>query len=237
MEWDVQKVAETASTNADVAVAARAGAAEGAVIVADHQTAGRGRLNRTWETPAGSGLAVSILVRPAGLAADQWPWIPLMAGVAVADAIRGLGLEPRLKWPNDVEVDGRKLAGLLVERVETVDGPAAVIGIGLNVAMSADQLPIPTATSLALLGLDVSRDDVLDAVLSALGEQYDRLLADPAVVRADYLEACGTVGSAVQVSLPDGTILEGRATDVDTHGRLVVDGQAVTAGDVIHVRA
>ncbi|MFL6089221.1 MAG: biotin--[acetyl-CoA-carboxylase] ligase [Aeromicrobium sp.] len=237
MEWDVQRVAETASTNADVAVAARAGAAEGTVIVADHQTAGRGRLNRMWEAPPGSGLAMSILVRPAGLATEHWPWIPLTAGVAVADAVRGFGLDPRLKWPNDVQVDGRKLAGLLVERVETADGPVAVIGIGLNVAMSADQLPIPTATSLALLGLDVSRDNVLDAVLSALAEQYDRLLADPAAVRANYVTACGTVGSAVQVSLPDGTTLEGRATDVDTHGRLVVDGQAVTAGDVIHVRA
>lgn len=237
MEWQVQTVPETASTNADLAGAARSGAPEGTVIVADHQTAGRGRLDRTWESPRGSGLAASILVRPNGLAADQWPWIPLTAGLAVADAVRGYGLPPRLKWPNDVEVDELKLAGLLVERVDTSAGPAAVIGIGLNVAMTREQLPIPTATSLHLQGVEASRDEVLAAVLDALAARYELLMANPERVRVDYVAACGTVGSDVRVSMPDASTLEGPATDVDAYGRLVVDGHPITAGDVVHVRS
>lgn len=237
MQWDIRRVEETASTNADVAAAARAGAPAGLVIVAEHQTAGRGRLDRTWEAPPGSGLAMSVLLRPDGLPPARWPWIPLVAGLAVADAVRTLGRDVSLKWPNDVELDGLKLAGLLVERVETPTGPAAVVGIGLNVAMTADQLPVPTATSLHLAGMEASRDDVLTAVLDALDTRL--LLLDessPAMLRAAYVEACGTLGARVEVSLPDGSTLAGVAEDVDEFGRLVVDGQPVTAGDVVNVR-
>ncbi len=236
MDWDVRHVAETESTNIDVAAAARDGAPEGTVIVADHQTAGRGRLDRTWEAPPGSGLVMSALVRPHGLDPVGWPWIPLMTGVAVADAVRDTGLEPSLKWPNDVEIDGRKLAGILVERVETPDGPAAVIGIGLNIAMTADQLPVPAATSLSLEGSEAARDDVLVGILASLATRYELLHADPAALRAAYLAVCGTVGSTVRVNLPDDQTLTGAATDVDEHGRLVVDGRPITAGDVGHVR-
>jgi len=236
VDWDVRLVAETKSTNADLAAAARDGAPEGTVIVAEHQTAGRGRLDRTWEAPRGSGLVMSALVRPHGLDPVAWPWIPLMTGVAVADAVRDAGLAPSLKWPNDVEIDGRKLAGILVERVETPAGPAAVIGIGLNIAMTADQLPVPAATSLSLEGAEATRDDVLDRVLTGLATRYDLLRADPAALRVAYVSACGTVGMTVSVSLPDGSTLPGHATDVDEHGRLIVDGRAVTAGDVVHVR-
>lgn len=236
MNWDVRHVAETESTNADVAVAARDGAPEGTVIVADHQTAGRGRLDRTWETPAGSGLAMSALLRPTQLDPALWPWIPLMAGVATAEAVARLGLVAQLKWPNDVEIDGRKLAGILVERIDTTDGPVAVVGIGLNVAMSAAQLPVQTATSLSLQGIEVDRDAVLTVVLEALGRCYDMLLVDAGAVRAGYLAACSTVGSRVRLALPDGSTPEGDATDVDEHGRLVVDGHPITAGDVVHVR-
>lgn len=237
MDWDVRRVAETKSTNADAAAAARDGAPEGTVIVADHQTAGRGRLDRTWEAPAGSGLAMSVLMRPTELDPALWPWIPLMAGVAVANAVSEAGLEPSLKWPNDVEIDGRKLAGILVERVETAHGPVAVIGVGLNVAMTADQLPVPTATSLSLEGSDATADHVLGGVLAELAAHYELLASDAAALRAAYVSRCGTVGTHVTVNLPDGSTLTGPATDVDEHGRLVVDGRPVTAGDVVHVRA
>ena len=236
VDWDVRLVAETKSTNADVAAAAREGAPEGTVIVAEHQTAGRGRLDRTWEAPRSSGLAMSALVRPQELDPARWPWIPLMAGLAVADAVRAVGLGPRLKWPNDVEIGGRKLAGILVERVETTDGPAAVIGIGLNVVMSSDQLPVPTATSLLLEGSAATRNDVLAGVLTGLTTHYGLLRADPAGLREAYLAVCGTVGSTVRVMLPDDVVLTGAATDVDEYGRLVVDGRPITAGDVVHVR-
>jgi len=237
MDWNVRRVAETESTNADAAVAARDGAPEGTVIVADHQTAGRGRLDRTWESPRGSGLVMSALLRPHGLDPAAWPWIPLMTGVAVVDAVRDAGLAPRLKWPNDVEIDGRKLAGILVERVETTDGPAAVIGVGLNVAMTADQLPVPAATSMRLEGSDATLDGLLDGVLAGLATRYELLRTDLASLRDAYLAACGTVGITVRVSLPDNVTLTGAATDVDEHGRLVVDGRPITAGDVLHVRA
>lgn len=180
---------------------------------------------------------MSALLRPAGLALASWPWIPLMAGIATAEAVAQLGVVAQLKWPNDVEVDGRKLAGILVERIESSDGPAAIVGIGLNVAMTADQLPIPTATSLSLLGVDVDREEVLSRILDALVRCYDMLLLDVGAVRAGYLAACSTVGARVRVALPDGSTLDGDATDVDTLGQLVVDGHPVTAGDVVHVRA
>ena len=179
---------------------------------------------------------MSALIRPERLDPMRWPWIPLMAGLAVAHAVEGVGLEPSLKWPNDVEISGQKLAGILVERVETKHGPAAVIGIGLNVAMTAEQLPVPDATSLALHGVDADRDDVLGLVLASLASSYDLAASDVGALRSSYVSACGTVGMKVSVSLPDGSTLSGLATDVDTHGRLIVDGTPVTAGDVIHVR-
>ena len=160
-----------------------------------------------------------------------------MTGVAVAHAVRAAGLEPSLKWPNDVEIDGRKLAGILVERVETAHGPAAVIGIGLNVAMTIDQLPVPTATSLSLEGSVATREDVLDGVLAELEAHYELLTSDAVALRAAYVSRCATVGTKVTVSLPDASTLTGVATDVDEHGRLVVDGRPITAGDVVHVRA
>jgi len=112
-----------------------------------------------------------------------------------------------------------------------------VIGIGLNISMTADQLPVTNATSLSLQGVSVGRDDVLAGLLAALGTRYDQLLADEGSLRADYVATCGTVGCPVRVSLPDGSAIEGEATDVDALGRLVVDGNPVTAGDVLHVRA
>ncbi|HJR89594.1 MAG TPA: biotin--[acetyl-CoA-carboxylase] ligase [Aeromicrobium sp.] len=237
MEWNVRRVVETESTNADLAEAARDGAPEGTVIVAGHQTAGRGRLDRTWDAPPGSGLTMSALVRPVDLAPERWPWIPLAAGVAVADALSGLGLMPQLKWPNDVLLDGAKVAGLLVERVETSIGPAAVVGLGLNVAMTAEQLPVQDATSLALHGVEADRDEVLERVLASLARTYDHVFFDVEALRSSYVSACHTVGTYVTVSLPGGSDLSGTATDIDTFGRLIVDGNPVTAGDVIHVRA
>lgn len=242
MDFQIVETASTGSTNADLAEAARGGAPEGTVHATGHQIAGRGRLDRQWESPAGSGLALSVLLRPTDVADAQWTWIPLLAGLAAARAVGDVapGLDARLKWPNDIEVGGRKLAGLLVERVETPDGPAAIVGIGLNVAMTPDQLPIPNATSLAIEGVDVEATDVRQALLSHLDVLYSAWRAEhgnAAVgLRGAYLAASGTVGQDVVVTLSDGTTIEGPATDVDEVGRLVVDGQPVGAGDVTHVR-
>lgn len=239
---DVRVVASTASTNADLAALVAAGAGEGLVEVAEHQHAGRGRLDRTWVTPARSALTFSVSLVP-DVPVQRWSWLPLLAGVAVTGALAdllpaGIGL----KWPNDVLVDGRKLAGILAERV----GTAVVLGIGLNVSQRADELPTDTGTSLALAGArSIDRGAVLVAILRRLEEEYGRWLqagGDPVAsgLAEAYLACCVTVGQQVRVSLPDGSALVGMAVDVSATGGLVVDAEGtrheLAAGDVVHVR-
>ena len=244
--WRVELVRASPSTNADVAARARAGEPEGLVVVADHQTAGRGRLDRVWVTPPRAALTFSVLLTPQEVAVGRWPWLPLLAGVAVVEGVRRTtGLSCELKWPNDVLHDGSKVAGILVERIERPSGAAAVVGIGLNVSQTAEELPVDTASSLLLAGgREPDRADLLGHVLAALGDGYDAWRADggePARLRAAYLRDCGTVGRQVRVHLPDGRTLEGAATGVDRDGRLeVTDAAGATtalgAGDVVHVR-
>lgn len=237
---------ESPSTNAEAARRARSGAGEGLVVVADHQTAGRGRLDRTWVTPAGAALTFSVVLAPE-VPAARWPWLPLLTGVAVVTGVRrSLGTTGTLKWPNDVLVDGLKVAGILVERVETDHGPVAVVGVGLNVSQTPEELPVETATSLAVAagGGEPDRTALLGHVLAALGDGYDAWRSaggDAGAVRSTYLAVCSTVGSEVRVQLPGGGTLEGTATGVDPDGRLeVVDASGrrtvLGAGDVVHVR-
>lgn len=241
----VEVVEETGSTNALVAERARAGEPEGLVVVAEHQTAGRGRLDRRWETPPRAALTFSVLLRPS-VAPASWPWLPLLAGHAVGKTLRAVGHDAAVKWPNDVLIDGRKVAGLLVERVDSPAGPAAVVGIGLNVSTSRQELPVPEATSLALeAGGAPDRTALLVDLLATLGESYAAWQAGGAAAEArlaeSYAAACDTVGREVRVDLPAAQTLHGRATGVDSRGRLLVehDGTttAVAAGDVVHVRA
>ena len=239
--WRIERVAQTGSTNADVAAKAREGAAEGLVVAADHQTAGRGRLGRSWDTPRGGGLAVSALLRPAGVPAQRWPWLPLLAGVVVVEALRICpGVETVLKWPNDVLHGGAKLAGILVERVESAAGPAAVVGIGLNLTVAPHG-----ATSLAAAGgSEVEPETVLTTLIGRLSSRYDEWRGqggDPAPwLAAAYRAVCDTVGRDVQAVLPGGATVEGRAVDVDATGRLVLRTPSgdtpVGAGDVVHLR-
>jgi BirA family biotin operon repressor/biotin-[acetyl-CoA-carboxylase] ligase len=243
----VEVVAEAPSTNAIVVDRAREGAPDGLVVVADHQTAGRGRLDRTWETPAGTALTFSMLMRPT-MPTRAWPWLPLLTGYATAKALTARGYDAGVKWPNDVLIGERKVAGILVERVETPDGPAAVVGVGLNTGMTAEELPVPTATSLSLEtgdGEPPDRTDVLLDVLAAIREAYDawQMGGDPAGMRLaeSYTSACVTLGREVRVDLPDGSVVEGHAVAIDPSGRLVVeaaDGRhEIGAGDVVHVRS
>ncbi|MDQ6641429.1 MAG: biotin--[acetyl-CoA-carboxylase] ligase [Actinomycetota bacterium] len=236
--WRLEFLASAGSTNA---VAARR-AEPGLVMVTDHQTAGRGRLDRGWETPAGLALTFSAVVDP-GVPDARWPWLPLLAGLAVADAVRRTtGVEATLKWPNDVLVEDRKLAGILVERVAPYGTPVAVIGIGLNVHQA--ELPVENATSLALEGSPADRADVLEAVLGRLAAELADWRAaggDPVRLRAAYEGLCSTIGRAVTVQLPGEQTVSGRADTVDELGRLVVldaEGERVPvgAGDVVHVR-
>jgi BirA family biotin operon repressor/biotin-[acetyl-CoA-carboxylase] ligase len=240
----VEVVPEAPSTNELVAVRARAGEPEGLVVVAEHQTAGRGRLDRRWVTPARSALTFSVLLRPQ-VPAERWPWLPLLAGVAVVEAVEDAGGPVcALKWPNDVLYGDLKLAGLLAERVETAAGPAAILGIGLNVTTTADELPVETAASLATLGCDVDRTSLLLALLDRLGERLHRwAVGDGASAESlldDYRSRCGTLGRSVRVHLPSGELLTGTAVGVSDDGSLQVEtgGRVVPlrAGDVVHVR-
>lgn len=231
---ELQVKDETGSTNADVAAAARAGAAEGLVVVAERQTAGRGRFDRRWESPPRAGLTLSVLLRPDRISG----WLPLLAGVALAETVQRLGaLDAVLKWPNDLLIDGRKCAGILAESV----GDGVVVGVGLNVTLREDELPVPAATSLLLAGSACTdRDPLLRAFLRALADRYRQWCADTGAgdLRAAYRGLCATLGREVRVALPDGSELTGTASDVDSAGRLVLAGvpTPVAAGDVVHLR-
>ena len=239
-------VERTGSTNADLLAAAAAGAPDRTVLVAEHQEAGRGRLTRSWVAPPGSGITVSVLLRPAGISPSRFAWLPLLAGLALLDTVRALTTVPAaLKWPNDLLLGERqrKAAGILAE-VADAARPAVVIGIGLNVAAAPpDQ---PRATSLATEGATCARTEVLTALLTNLAERESRWRegrgdADATRLRADYRAACATLGSEVRVELPGGAALHGIAEDVDRDGRLLLldpagHRRAVAAGDVVHLR-
>ena len=244
----VDHVAATGSTNADLAAVARAGDEPGAVLVTDYQSAGRGRLGRTWTAPPGTSIAMSVLVRPEGVDPARWTWLPLLTGLAVADGLtRTAGLEVRLKWPNDVLVGDRKVCGILAERVESAAGPVCVIGMGVNTHLVAEDLPVPTATSIAIecavAGRPVpSRTSVIATVLAAFELLFRRwtAAADDSWLAAAYRRRSATLGRTVRVVLGPEESVEGIATDVDSDGRLVVQASGAPrtfgAGDVIHVR-
>ena len=226
---------EAGSTNAVLVERARAGTErEFSVVVTTNQTAGRGRLGRTWTAPPGKTIAVSVLLMPP--TSEKLGWLPLLAGLAMTRAVRSLvtGHAVTLKWPNDVQVEGLKVSGLLAE---LVPGAGVVIGAGLNLTMDESELPTPVSTSLTLVG--ASADDLVDRALAAyLGELkglYTGMLAG-SDIRALVEAECSTIGRSVRVELPGGDNLYGTATGVDGEGRLIVDGRAIAAGDVTHLR-
>jgi BirA family biotin operon repressor/biotin-[acetyl-CoA-carboxylase] ligase len=248
---EVRVVAETGSSNADLLAAAAAGAAEGTVLVAEAQTAGRGRLARRWASPPRAGLTFSVLLRPGGVPAALLGWLPLLAGVAAAASVRAVAaVDATLKWPNDVLAGEKKLGGILAER----SGTAVVVGIGINVWQArADLPPDADATSVALAaGAGVTgpglRERLLAGLLDELGRWYlawrDQASpgdADACGLREEYARRCATLGRKVTVTMPGAEPVTGTAAGVDGAGRLEVRTAggpvAVTAGDVVHVRS
>ncbi|WP_199439489.1 biotin--[acetyl-CoA-carboxylase] ligase [Umezawaea beigongshangensis] len=246
----LEVVASTASTNADLTAAATAGAADRTVLVADEQTAGRGRRGRGWVSPPGSGLYVSVLLRPAGVPADRLSWLTLLAGIALARLADSVGVEAVLKWPNDLLLGpGRgKGAGVLAEVV----GDAVVLGTGLNVAPLPDGVqPAPGGllpTSLADAGATVlDRTELAARLLLELADverAWRDAGGDPHVtgLHEEYLTRCATIGSRVRVELTGRPPLVGTGAHLGIDGTLVVrtdDGahHPVSAGDVVHVRS
>lgn len=247
---EVEVVRSTGSTNSDLVALAGAGkAAEGSVLVAEEQTAGRGRLDRQWTAPARSGLFFSVLLRPSEVPVARWGWLPLLTGVAVATGLsRAAGVDTALKWPNDllVSVGGeeRKAGGILAERAGD-DG--VVVGVGINVTLRETELPVPQAGSLALAGaVSTDRDPLLRAMLRSLAEWYGRWRdagGDPAAcdLQETYAAGCATLGRTVRAELPGDRAITGEAVAIDGDGRLVIATEKgvqepVGAGDIVHLR-
>ncbi|MFF9780556.1 biotin--[acetyl-CoA-carboxylase] ligase [Streptomyces sp. NPDC013978] len=236
------------STNTDLAGRAD-GLPEGAVLVAEEQNAGRGRLDRVWTAPPRSGLFFSVLLKPVEVPVRHWGWLPLLTGVAVATGLsRAAGIDTALKWPNDLLVtvrgEERKAGGILAERA---GAEGVVIGIGVNVSLREDELPVPAAGSLALAGaVTTDRDPLLRAVLRSLEDWYGRWRAaggDPAEsgLQETYAAGCATLGRTVRAELPGDRSVVGEAVAVDGDGRLVLatgEGvqEPVGAGDIVHLR-
>jgi BirA family biotin operon repressor/biotin-[acetyl-CoA-carboxylase] ligase len=238
----VDVVDETASTNADLL--ADETAPDRSVLAAEHQVAGRGRFDRQWNSPPRAGLTFSVLLRPE-VPLAHWGWLPLLAGLALHEAVTDTtGVPTSLKWPNDLlaHPGGGKLAGILAQ----TSGEAVVIGMGLNVDTTADELPVDTATSLFLAGDErVDRSELLIAILRRLDTrvgQWTDCGGDAAAcgLAAAYRAACSTIGRPVRVTLTDEAAVMGEAVDIDDIGRLVVRTvtgmRTVGAGDVEHLR-
>jgi BirA family biotin operon repressor/biotin-[acetyl-CoA-carboxylase] ligase len=225
------------------------------VVVADFQSAGRGRLARQWRAPAGTSIAVTAVVPlPAGRTADLG-WVPLLSGMAMRAALAEVAhVDGRLKWPNDVLVregarglsdEGApflKIAGILCEMAPA--GDVVIIGAGANIAQERGELPVETATSLALCGAgNVRREEVIAGYLRELGDLFrtwTQAGAGLEALRTAYRSCCLTIGLEVDVHQPGGRVVRGRASGVDDTGRLVVEtdgsSRAHAAGDVVHVR-
>ncbi|MGJ5890807.1 biotin--[acetyl-CoA-carboxylase] ligase [Streptomyces niveiscabiei] len=247
--WREVRVArQTGSTNTDLASAADT-TPEGTVLVAEEQTAARGRLDRRWTAPPRSGLFFSVLLRPSQVPVHRWGWLPLLTGVAVATGLsRSAGVDTSLKWPNDLLVkiagEERKAGGILAERA---GADAVVIGVGINVTLKVDELPVPQAGSLALAGaVSTDRDPLLRAVLRSLEDWYGKWRdaeGDPMTsgLQETYAAGCATLGRTVRAELPGDRSVVGEAVAVDGDGRLVLateDGvrEPVGAGDIVHLR-
>ena len=245
---EIEVVPSTGSTNADLLVRALRGEPEGVLLAAEEQTAGRGRLGRSWTAPPYAALTFSVLTRP-DVPPARRGWLPLLTGVAAAAAVtEATGIEARLKWPNDLLAGPAKLAGILAEAA----GDAVVVGIGLNVSTEPAELPGPgpgalPATSLRAAGATaLNREKILLTILAGFERWYRawrQAGGDPdrSGLRPEYTRLSATIGRTVRAELPGGQALSGPAAGVDSDGRLLVRVSSgaeipVAAADVVHLR-
>ena len=239
-------VPETGSTNQDLLAKAQSdNFPEFFTLVTEFQTAGRGRLDRKWQAAPGSSVMASVLLRPSFKEQSGIGWLSLMMAEAIKTALAELGVRSKVKWPNDVLVDGLKISGVLAEA--NSDLSALVIGFGINVNQTAEDLPTSSSTSLSLSeASSLDRDELLAQTLSHFRDLYMELTeadgnAMVSGLRERITKASSTVGQLVEVSFPDGTSVVGEAINIDESGRLQVrtSGKTLTvsAGDVLHLRA
>jgi BirA family biotin operon repressor/biotin-[acetyl-CoA-carboxylase] ligase len=241
----IQRFDSIGSTNLEAMSQARAGAPEGLCIVARQQTRGRGRLERSWQSPADAGLYMSLILRPK-FEINMWPLITLMAALAVHDALmRACALQADIKWPNDLCVDDRKLCGILAETVETASGPAAVVGIGINLGTEILPLVPAEATSVeSVTGRKPDGELVLHELLKSIAERYDFLQSAAGgehTIREWCAHSSYAVGRRVRATL-SGETFEGTTRGLESDGALRVETangkmRIVRAGDVTALRS
>ncbi|WP_018340408.1 biotin--[acetyl-CoA-carboxylase] ligase [Corynebacterium caspium] len=231
----IQEIATTGSTNADILQ--NPAFPPHTLLVAHHQTHGRGRHERTWEAPPNTGLAMSTLVTPDAAQLPHLGLLPLAAGVAMTDVISNSSL----KWPNDLLVQKKKICGILAEAdFSDPEHPRIALGIGLNVSLTAAELPVENATSLRLQGDTRSEKEILAAVATHLETRLAQwAAADPTLLHT-YRERCATLGQHVRIDTPNGSI-EGVAQDITDTGEILLcrnDGttHSYSAGDITHLR-
>lgn len=231
---------ETGSTNTDLVAAAHGGAPEWTAFLTEHQTAGRGRMGRSYTAPPGSQLPLSVLIRPPYESISRLGTMPLATGLALVDALSpDTGV--RLKWPNDLVIEGRKLCGILAEAVSLSEKPAVVIGLGLNTSVRTEELPVPHATSLELENIPYERNELAVRILTALHHRLTQWQNNAPTLLSDYRKVSATIGEEVRVILPGEVELLGTATGVGDDGLLDVrdtkgNQHRLAVGDVIHLR-
>ena len=233
--WRVSVVELTGSTQNDLLQLVESNIAlDGQVIVTEFQSNGRGRLDRTFEAPAKSALLFSFYIKPRKQR-SEWGFIPLIAGLSLVRSITTIdtAMNVSLKWPNDLLINEKKCAGIIAQT--TTEG--IVLGIGLNVSMTSEELPVPTATSLAIEGSKfVERNSLLSQVLNIFAELFESW-EEGFELLSEYSDVSSTIGKKVRVELPGGENLEGTVARISPTGELVLDdGRHVSAGDVIHLR-
>jgi len=231
--WRVSVVDLTTSTQDDLATKANAGEAKnGDVIIANYQSAGRGRLDRTFIAPASTALLFSIYLQPQR-ERDDWGFLPLLAGFSIADTLRKINANVSIKWPNDLLIDEMKIGGI----ISTAAGSGVVIGIGINVSTTASELPVETATSLNIAGVSkLDRNLLLPLLLNAFETDFTAWDQGESFLER-YSQLSATRGREVTIIGPAESAMRSRAQSFDEQGRLhLEDGQIVTVGDVIHLR-
>lgn len=231
--WRVSVVDLTTSTQDDLATKANAGEAKnGDVIIANYQSAGRGRLDRTFIAPASTALLFSIYLQPQR-ERDDWGFLPLLAGFSIADTLRKINANVSIKWPNDLLIDEMKIGGI----ISTAAGSGVVIGIGINVSTTASELPVETATSLKIAGVSkLDRNLLLPLLLNAFETDFTAWDQGESFLER-YSQLSATRGREVTIIGPAESAMRSRAQSFDEQGRLhLEDGQIVTVGDVIHLR-
>lgn len=239
--WNrVDVVEETGSTNADLIGRSAAGEdIAGAVLFAEHQTAGRGRGGRAWAAVPRGLVMVSVGISAAGVDEQLWGLLPLLAGVAVADTLAAIGIRAGVKWPNDVLIDGAKICGILAEVASPK--PVVVLGLGVNVEVLPEEIGQPKATSVRALGSTAERTEIARILLRELAARVQSWQAgEAAALLADYRQRSATLGRSVRALLPGDKEIVGTATEIDAQGRLCIDTGAgtevVAAADIVHLR-